>query len=142
MVHHGSREVDVAALQRDLDVERLLTPAEVAELFKVNPLTVTPVGGTGAGSGLFAPSAQAHATRRRKCCAYCAREPARQIRRPEGLGAALSIAPQSRTSFAGRSDDSTRKRQRPRCTVSNTASASGQSRPTEVPSPADGAVFR
>ena len=31
----------MAALQRHLDVERLLTPAEVAELFKVNPLTVT-----------------------------------------------------------------------------------------------------
>ena len=27
--------------QRHLGVERLLTPAEVAELFKVNPLTVT-----------------------------------------------------------------------------------------------------
>jgi excisionase family DNA binding protein len=32
---------DVAARQHHLDVERLLTPAEVAELFKVNPLTVT-----------------------------------------------------------------------------------------------------
>jgi excisionase family DNA binding protein len=31
----------VAARQRHLDVERLLTPAEVAELFKVNPLTVS-----------------------------------------------------------------------------------------------------
>jgi excisionase family DNA binding protein len=31
----------VAARKSQLDVERLLTPAEVAELFKVNPLTVT-----------------------------------------------------------------------------------------------------
>jgi excisionase family DNA binding protein len=31
----------VAARKRHLDVEPLLTPAEVAELFKVNPLTVT-----------------------------------------------------------------------------------------------------
>jgi excisionase family DNA binding protein len=31
----------VATRQRDLGVERLLTPAEVAELFKVHPLTVT-----------------------------------------------------------------------------------------------------
>jgi hypothetical protein len=31
----------VAARQRHLEVERLVTPAEVAELFKVHPLTVT-----------------------------------------------------------------------------------------------------
>ncbi len=31
----------MAARKRPLEVERLLTPAEVAELFKVNPLTVT-----------------------------------------------------------------------------------------------------
>ena len=37
--HHCNREVHVAARHRD--VERLLTPAEFAELFKVNPLTVT-----------------------------------------------------------------------------------------------------
>jgi excisionase family DNA binding protein len=39
--HHRSREVGVAARIWDLAAERLLTPAEVAELFKVNPLTVT-----------------------------------------------------------------------------------------------------
>jgi excisionase family DNA binding protein len=31
----------VVPRKRHLKVERLLTPAEVAELFKVNPLTVT-----------------------------------------------------------------------------------------------------
>jgi excisionase family DNA binding protein len=31
----------VAARKRPLGVERLLTPAEVAAMFKVNPLTVT-----------------------------------------------------------------------------------------------------
>lgn len=37
----GGREVGVAARKRPIEVERLLTPADVAELFKVNPLTVT-----------------------------------------------------------------------------------------------------
>jgi excisionase family DNA binding protein len=41
MSHHGTGEVDVATWTRHLGVERLVTPAEVAELFKVNPLTVT-----------------------------------------------------------------------------------------------------
>ena len=36
-----SREVRVVARRRSFDVEHLLTPAEVAQLFKVNPLTVT-----------------------------------------------------------------------------------------------------
>lgn len=38
---HAGRRWRVAARKRPLEVERLLTPAEVAELLKVNPLTVT-----------------------------------------------------------------------------------------------------
>jgi hypothetical protein len=41
----------VVPRKRHLKMERLLTPAEVAELFKVNPLTVTRWGGTGPHRG-------------------------------------------------------------------------------------------
>jgi hypothetical protein len=64
--HHGTREVGVAAGKRPFEAERLLTPAEVAELFKVNPLTVTRCGRTKAASGRSARSAGTPGTRKRR----------------------------------------------------------------------------